>query len=171
MKKPRPTRAEGSDVANAVLDGADCIMLSGETAKGDYPIQCIRVMASLAREAEGCMWNERFFEDILKTQNMAGSKLDSTATTSVAAVQAAYDAQASAILTITTTGRTAKEAAKYRPQCPILGITRSAQAARQMHLHRGIIPLHFLGESFSCQLMWSRIVLLMSSCCRRGSSL
>eukprot|EP00095_Tigriopus_kingsejongensis_P003943 snap_masked-scaffold473_size162088-processed-gene-0.20 protein:Tk03943 transcript:snap_masked-scaffold473_size162088-processed-gene-0.20-mRNA-1 annotation:"hypothetical protein DAPPUDRAFT_334106" len=148
VKKPRPTRAEGSDVANAVLDGADCVMLSGETAKGDFPLQCIKTMGNLAREAEACLWNQRFFEDLSRAHTLSlGNKTDdATSTTSMVAVQASYGIKASAIISITTTGRTSKAASQYRPQCPILGVTRHKQAGRQMQLHRGCIPLYYPEE-------------------------
>merc|ERR1712045_258565 len=143
VKKPRPTRAEGSDVANAVLDGSDCVMLSGETAKGDYPIQCIKTMASLSREAEACLWNSRFFEEIMRSDQAHSESMDATQTTSVSAVQASYVSHAAAIVAITTSGRTAKICAKFRPQCPIIAVTRFPQVARQMNLHRGIFPLFY----------------------------
>jgi len=143
VKKPRPTRAEGSDVANAVLDGSDCVMLSGETAKGDYPIQCIKTMASLSREAEACLWNSRFFEEIMRSDQAHNESMDATQTTSVSAVQASYVSHAAAIVAITTSGLTAKICAKFRPQCPIIAVTRYPQVARQMQLHRGILPLFY----------------------------
>jgi pyruvate kinase len=141
VKKPRCTRAEGSDVANAILDGADCVMLSGETAKGDYPLQCIKTMASLCSEAEACMWNEKFFEDLMRSHRLDNSAMDTTQATAIAAVQASYGVRAAAIVSLTTTGTTAKLCSKYRPQCPIIAVTRFEQVARQLQLHRGVIPL------------------------------
>merc|ERR1712156_24747 len=141
VKKPRCTRAEGSDVANAVLDGSDCVMLSGETAKGDFPIQCIRTMAALSREAEAALWNQRFFEDLMRTEQHL--LRDATAAAAIAAVQASYSTKASAIIGLTTTGKTAHLASKYRAHCPFLAVTRNAQAARQMQLYRGVVPLYY----------------------------
>ena len=78
--------------------------------------------------------------------------MDATETTSVAAVQASYISQAAAIVAITTSGRTARICAKYRPQCPIVAITRFPQVARQMQLHRGILPLHYKGKEWTIHI-------------------
>merc|ERR1739844_107606 len=138
VKKPRPTRAEASDVANAVLDGADCVMLSGETAKGDYPVICVKTMAKISKEAEACIWNERMFEDMMRTDSGA---TDNTTTTAISGVMASYKSKASAIIVLTTSGATSHLVSKYRPQCPILTVTRFDQVARQLQLYRGCIPL------------------------------
>merc|ERR1712198_630177 len=139
VKKSRPTRAEASDVANAILDGADCVMLSGKTAKGDYPVICVKTMAKISKEAEACIWNQRFFEDLMRTEQHI--LRDATAAAAIAAVQASYSTRASAIIGLTTTGKTAHLASKYRAHCPFLAVTRNAQAARQAQIFRGCIPL------------------------------
>jgi len=147
VKKPRPTRAEASDVANAVLDGADCVMLSGETAKGDFPVICVKTMAKIAKEAEACMWNERIFEDMMRTETGGkGKGFDNTATTAISAVLASYKCQASAIVVLTTSGVTSHMVSKYKPHCPILSVTRFDRVARQMQLYRGCIPLMYEKE-------------------------
>merc|ERR1719330_1824834 len=146
VKKPRCTRAEASDVANAVLDGSDCVMLSGETAKGDYPLHCIQTMGNLSREAEACLWNERFFEDLLKSHQLDNAVMDTTQTTAISAVQASYGVRAAAIINLTSSGTTARMLAKYRPNCPIVSVTRFPQVARQLQLHRGVIPLLYKDE-------------------------
>merc|ERR1739838_918778 len=147
VKKPRPTRAEASDVANAILDGADCVMLSGETTKGDFPVVCVKTMAKISKEAESCVWNERMFEDMMRAEGKEKpAGFDNTSTTAISAVLASYKCKASAIVVLTTSGTTSHIVSKYKPHCPILSVTRYGQVARQMQIFRGCIPLLYEKE-------------------------
>lgn len=144
-----PTRTESSDVANAILDGIDCAMLSAETALGGFPISCIEVMSLISKEAEACLWSERFFEDIIRSEIMSGSYeepeggKDATHSTAICAVRAAYLIRAAAIVCITTSGKTAHYISKYKPKCPTIAVTRFPKVSRQLQFYRGIIPLHY----------------------------
>jgi len=137
---PRPTRAEVSDVANAVLDGADCVMLSGETAKGSYPIQSVLMMAETCLLAEHAICYPPLYDEL---RNIAPRPTDTVETVAIAAVAAAAEQGASAIIVLSTSGNTARLISKYRPNVPIITVTRNEQTTRQLHLHRGCYPFWY----------------------------
>ncbi len=140
-RNPRPTRAEASDVANAILDGTSAVMLSGETAKGRYPVEAVRTMASLAFHAEASL---RDYGDLQQIVPRATNVV--TDAVAQAAVNISHDLDAAAILTLTASGRTSRAISKFRPNCPILAITRSEQVTRKLALNWGVLAVPFLGE-------------------------
>jgi len=141
MKNPRPTRAESTDVANAIYDGTSAIMLSGETAAGAYPIEAVRTMARIAVSAEADInYTKRF-----KEREDEGTP-DVTNAISHATCTSAQDLGAAAIITVTKSGRTAKMISKYRPACPIICCTTDETVCRQLNLSWGVTPL-MIGEA------------------------
>lgn len=136
IKNPRPTRAETTDVANAIYDGTSAIMLSGETAAGDYPVEAVKTMNAIAVKTEQDIdYVRRFFSrEGESTPNVTDAIAHATVTTSI-------DLGATAILTVTKGGGTAKTLSKYRPSCPIIAATTSDVAQRQLNLSWGVIPI------------------------------
>lgn len=136
MKNPRPTRAETTDVANAVFDGTSAIMLSGETAAGAYPVEALQTMVRIAvRTEESIDYRARF----RKRDHM--EKPDITNAISHATCMTSMDLNAEAIITVTRSGRTARMISKYRPDCPIICFAVTEQVCRQLNLTWGTIPL------------------------------
>jgi pyruvate kinase len=133
-QNPRPTRAEASDVANAVLDGSDCVMLSGETAGGNYPLESVTIMAKIACEAELMFDYDRLYNDIKKFSPSPSLTAESIA---AACASAALSLNIDLIIVLTDTGRIARLVAKYRPKQTILACSVSAHVVRQMNLSRG----------------------------------
>jgi len=136
VEHPRPTRAEVTDVANAILDGTDAIMLSEETAAGAYPVQAVRVMAKIAADVEPLFdhagWNARLKD---------ATRLSFEAAVAHAAVEMATDIGAAAILTCTTGGSTTRLVARYRPRQPLLAMTPHSRTAVRMALTFGAVPV------------------------------
>ncbi len=135
IRNPRPTRAEANDVANAVLDGADAVMLSGESAAGKYPVLAVETMAKIVLKAqEGLKRWQRPFSIPTAENNVPDG-------VSMAAVEISAKMKASAIVSLTHSGSTARMVSKYRPVCPIIAVTPSVKCLRWMSLYWGIFPI------------------------------
>lgn len=132
IRNPRPTRAEVTDVANAIYDGTDAIMLSGETAAGKYPVEAVKVMASIAKRIEETL----DYEELLKSSSLKGSTV--TDAISYATCTTAIELNASAIVTSTSSGYTARMVSKFRPKTPIVAATDSEVTKRQLSLSWGV---------------------------------
>lgn len=135
MVNPRPTRAEASDIANAIMDGTDCIMLSGETASGDYPVEAVQTMARIAIRTE----------ETLLPNSLIRSQCTTTDAISHATTQVAEELHAAAIITATENGYTARMVSKYRPHAPVIAVTPHEKTIRRMMLFWGVQPV--LGAS------------------------
>ena len=143
MVHPRPTRAEATDVANAVYDGTSAIMLSGETASGAYPVEAVKMMVCIAERTESDIdYREKFFFTVKEVAE--NRKKDSDAVTDAichATVAASYDLSAKAVLALTSSGKTARMISRYRPACQILAGTSSVKTLRQLSLSWGVEPI------------------------------
>lgn len=133
QRNPRPTRAEASDVANAIFDGTDAIMLSGETAAGDYPVESVQTMNDIALKTETALNNELMFNQLKQSVTMTITDAISQSVT-----HTARNLKASAIITATESGHTARMISKYRPKAPIIAVTSSSTIMRQLSLVWGV---------------------------------
>ncbi|WP_058486717.1 pyruvate kinase [Defluviitalea phaphyphila] len=136
VRNPRPTRAEANDVANAIFDGTDAIMLSGETAKGSYPIESVKTMATIAERTENSI-------DYMKNMSEVQNSIQTNITNAIshATCTTATQLNAACIVTVTRSGSTAKMVSKFRPSSPILGCTPDEQVWRKLSLVWGCVPV------------------------------
>ncbi len=135
ITNPRPTRAEITDVANAIYDGTSAIMLSGETAAGHFPVDAVKTMAKIALTTENNINYKKNFD--MRTEDIETGVTEAIAH---ATVTTAHDLNATAIITVTKGGATARRLSKFRPECPIVALTTNEITARQMNMSWGLIP-------------------------------
>lgn len=136
QRNPRPTRAEASDVANAIFDGTDAIMLSGETAAGKYPVESVQTMSRIAERTEEALEYREIF-----TKQANAQKTSVTEAVSQAVANSALDLNAKAIITSTQSGFTARVVSKYRPKAPIIAVTPDETVMRRLALGWGVFPV------------------------------
>lgn len=152
IRNPRPTRAEISDVANAIYDGTSAIMLSGETAMGKYPVETVKTMASIAERTE----NDIDYVKRLKMMDFV-SGFDVTNAISHATCTTAHDLGVAAIIALTYSGGTARQISRFRPICPIIAPTLSDKARRQLNLSWGVVPMKSKAAANSDELFDSAV--------------
>ena len=154
---PRPTRAEVSDVGNAIFDGADAIMLSGETASGDYPVEAVQTMSTIALRMEESLE----YDSIIRARSIR-ERSSVTDAVSHATVQLAYETSAAAILTPTQSGYTTRVVSKYRPKATIVAYAPNPMVARHINLRWGVYSI--LGRK------WTGVEDMIESCTRSALS-
>ena len=148
MKNPRPTRAETTDVANAIYQGTSAIMLSGETAAGKYPVEALRTMVKIAVRTESDIPYSQLFSVRQKEE-----KPDMTTAISHATCMTAIDLDAKAIITVSKSGHTARMISKYRPGCQIVGCSPDECTCRQLNMSWGVSPVH-IREEYSMEILF-----------------
>jgi pyruvate kinase len=140
-RNPKPTRAEASDVANAILDGTSAIMLSGESAVGKYPVEAVQTLASIALRAEASLNEYGYLQKVKPNpSNIVTEAIGQ------ASVRMAKNVDAAAIVSLTETGFTSRLISKHRPDCAILAITSSDIVARKLSMNWGVLPILYQGE-------------------------
>ena len=140
-RNPRPTRAEVSDVANAIFDGSSAVMLSGETATGSRPVEAVRTMVDLALQAEVALQEFGYLQQIRPNPSN-----EVTEAVAQASITMARHLSAAAIVALTETGFTSRLIAKYRPDCPILAITSSPEVVRRLAMNWGVVGIQYSGD-------------------------
>lgn len=157
ISNPRPTRAEASDVANAIMDGTDAIMLSGETASGNYPVEAVETMSRIAVRIEGALK----YPEILMAKGLENQRT-TTSAISHATAQIAYELGATAILTATEHGYTARMVSKYRSKANVIAVTPHKKTMRRMLLLWGVYPVLGVATSNSDDMVNNAV-----SCARK----
>lgn len=156
IRNPRPTRAEVTDVANAVYEGADAVMLSGETAMGKYPVEAVKMMAQICRDTEEHL-DKCFYKRRRVSQENQCSVSNAVCYSSVST---AYDLHAKAIVAPSMSGFTAWMLSKWRPQTPVIGLSPDTQVVRQMQLYWGVLPFQAKRAESTDILIYSSLELL-----------
>jgi pyruvate kinase len=156
IRNPRPTRAEVTDVANAVYDGTDCVMLSGETAMGKYPVEALKMMAQICETTETHLDYEAFMKRTVDSENTS----DISNAVCFSSVSTAHNMKAKCIVAPSVSGFTTRQLSKYRPDVQIIGLSPSSVSVRQMQIYWGVKPFYARRESSTDDLISASLELL-----------